>query len=309
MRPFRFGLQTAGAPDAKTWRERARKAEELGYSSFYVPDHLDDQWAPFVALAVAAEATEHLKVGTLVLGNDYRHPVVAAKEIATLDLASEGRAIFGIGAGWMRADYETSGIAYDEPALRVERLEESVAICQQLLREGSATFEGAHYEVRDAQGLPRPATQPGPPLLIGGGGKRVLTLAARQADIVGVNPSLRSGAADAATARSAVAERYDQRVAWIREAAGDRFDELDLQLLTFVVDVGGDRAEMARNIGPAMGLTEEQAYDVPLALVGSVDEICELLQERRERWGLNYWVVHDPELESFAPVVERLAGT
>ncbi len=309
MRPFRFALQTSTAPDAATWRERARKAEDLGYSAMYIPDHLDDQWGPLVALTVAAEATSTLKVGPLVLGNDYRHPVVNAKEIATLDLISDGRVEFGIGAGWMRTDYEQSGIDYDEPAERVERLEEAVEIYTQMLRDGSATFSGRHYQVDGAPCHPTPAGDNGPALLIGGGGKRVLTLAAQRADIVGVNPNLRSGDTGKETAQSAVAEKYDQRLAWIKEAAGDRFGDLDLQLLTFVVAIGGDRREVAEAMGPAMGITAEQAYDVPLALVGSVEEICEQLHERRERFGHNYIVVHDPEFEPFAEVIARLDGT
>jgi probable F420-dependent oxidoreductase len=309
MRPFRFALQTSTAPDAATWRERARKAEDLGYSAMYVPDHFDDQWGPLVALTVAAEATTRLKVGPLVLGNDYRHPVVAAKEISTLDLVSEGRVEFGIGAGWMRTDYEAAGMPYDEPAERVDRLEEAVAIYKQLLRDGTASLEGEHYRVTEAACHPRPASRSGPSLLIGGGGRRVLSLAAREADIVGVNPNLRSGATDQQVARSAVAAKYDRRLEWIREAAGDRFDDLDLQLLTFLVAIGGDRHEVAEAMGPPMGISPEEALEVPLALVGSVDEICEQLHERRERWGLNYWVVHDPELEAFGEVVARLGGT
>lgn len=308
MRPFRFGLQTSNAPDVKAWRDKARKAEDLGYAALYMPDHFTDQWGPLVGLTVAAEATSTLQIGALVLDNDYRHPVVLAKEVATLDLVSEGRLIFGLGAGWKRTDYEQSGIPYDEPAVRVDRFEEAVAIYKQLLRDGAATLEGEHYSIDGAVCEPRP-TAGGPVLLIGGGGKRVLSHAAREADIVGVNPNLRSGATDQATARSAVADMVDKRIGWIEEAAGDRFDELDLQMLTFIVAIGGDRDEMAKAMGPAMGLTEEQAREAPLALVGSVDEICEQLQERRERWGLNDWVVHDPEVDAFAEIVARLAGT
>ena len=308
MRPFRFGLQTSNAPDAKAWRERARKVEDLGFAALYIPDHFTDQWGPLVALTVAAEATSTLQVGALVFDNDYRHPVVLAKEIATLDLVSEGRVIFGLGAGWMRSDYEESGIPYDEPAVRVDRFEEAVDVYTQLLREGTATFEGTHYSIKGAAGQPRP-TGTGPKLLIGGGGKRVLSHAARHADIVGVNPNLKSGATDQATAQSAVADMVDRRIGWIKEAAGPRFDQLDLQMLTFIVQVGGDRKEMAELMGPAMGISPEQAHDAPLALVGSVGEICDQLVERRERWGLNDWVIHDPELDAFAEIVGRLAGT
>jgi len=305
VKPFRFGLQTSAAPDGPAWRERARRTEGLGYSTLYVPDHFGDQWGPLVALTVAAEATTTLRVGALVFDNDYRHPVVLAKEVATLDLVSEGRVEFGIGAGWLRTDYDESGIAYDDPAIRIDRLAEALDVYDQLWT-GSATFAGAHYRVAGATAEP---TRRRPPLVIGGGGKRILTLAAQRADIVGVNPSLRSGAVDGATAQSAVAELYDRRIAWIRDAAGERFDDLELQVLTFIVAVDGDRDDVARGMAPGLGITEEQARDVPIALVGSVDEICDQLVERRERWGLSYWVVHDPEMEAFAPVVARLAGT
>ena len=308
MKPFRFGLQTGSAPDPAAWRERARQAEVLGYSTLYVPDHFADQWGPLVALTVAAEATTTLNVGALVFDNDYRHPVVLAKEIATLDLVSGGRVEFGLGAGWLRTDYDQAGLPYDEPAVRIDRLEEAIEIYSQLWR-GSAKFTGEHYQVADAVGYPTPASTGGPKLVIGGGGRRVLSLAARHADIVGVNPSLRSGAVDAATAKSAVAELYDERIGWVREAAGGRFDDLELQALTFIVAIGGDRDEIARGIAPGFGITEEQARDVPIALVGSVEEICDQLVERRERWGLSYWVVHDAEMETFGTVIDRLAGT
>lgn len=308
MRPFRFGVQTDTAPDAATWRERARRCEALGYSTLYMPDHFGEQWGPLVALTVAAEATTTLNVGGLVFDNDYRHPVVLAKEIATLDLVTGGRVELGLGAGWMTTDYEQSGIPLDEPRVRIDRLEESLEVYRQLFA-GGATFAGDHYRVTGATGSPVPATPGGPKLVVGGGGKRVLSLAARHADVVGVNPSLRSGAVDAATARSAVAEKYDQRIEWIRAAAGDRLGDIELQALTFVVAVDGDRDEVARMLAPGLGITEDDARDVPIALVGSVEEICDQLVERRERWGLSYWVVHDPEMEVFAPVVERLAGT
>jgi probable F420-dependent oxidoreductase len=308
MKPFRFAVQTSQAPDAAAWRDRARQIEALGYSTLYVPDHFTDQWGPIVALTVAAEATTTLNVGALVFDNDYRHPVVLAKEVATLALMSGGRVEFGLGAGWMRTDYEQSGIPYDEPPVRIDRLEEALQVYGQLW-EGKASYAGDHYKVTGATAGPAPLATGRPKLVIGGGGKRVLSLAARHADIVGVNPSLRSGAVDAATAQSAVAELYEQRIGWIRDAAGDRFDDLELQVLTFIVAVGGDRDEVAKAIAPGFGVSEEQARDVPIALVGSVEEICDQLVERREKLGLSYWVVHDPEMEAFAAVVDRLAGT
>lgn len=308
VKPFRFAVQTSAATDVGAWRDRARQIEALGYSTLYMPDHFTEQWGPLVGLTVAAEATTTLNVGALVFDNDYRHPVVLAKEIATLGLVSGGRVELGLGAGWLRTDYEESGIPYDDPSVRVDRLEEALAVYDRLW-DGPATFAGEHYRVTGATAQPAPLPTGRPTLVIGGGGRRVLTLAARHADVVGVNPSLRSGAVDAATARSAVAERYEQRIGWIRDAAGDRFDDLELQCLTFVVAVDGDRDEVARMMAPGLGITEEQARDVPIALVGSVEQICDQLVERRETLGLSYWVVHEHEMEAFAAVVDRLAGT
>jgi len=307
MAPFRFGLQTSVAPDMRTWRERARQAEDLGYSCLYIPDHFKDQFGPLVALTVAAEATTTLRVGALVFDNDFRHPVVLAKEIATLALAAEDRVEFGIGAGWRRTDYQQSGIPYDEPAVRVDRMEEALAIYKALWADGKASFAGKHYTVQDAECSPRPAYMPR--VLIGGGGKRVLSVAAREADIVGVNPSLKAGYVGPEVIATTSAEHFDQRISWVREAAGDRFDSLELQVLTFVVMIGVDRKETAEKVAPLFGVSPERALEIPIAMVGTVDDICESLIGRRERWGFNYIVVHEAELEAFAPVVARLAGT
>ena len=164
MAAFRFALQAASAASPAAWRDLARKAEDLGYSTLYVPDHLDDQWAPMIAVTVAAEATTTLRVGTLVLDNDFRHPVLVAKEAATLDIVTGGRFEFGLGAGWMKTDYEQSGIPMDEPAVRVARLAESLAIMRAMWRDGSATYKGEHYQVTEAAGTPVPVTPGGPPL-------------------------------------------------------------------------------------------------------------------------------------------------
>ncbi|MHB1486757.1 MAG: TIGR03621 family F420-dependent LLM class oxidoreductase [Acidimicrobiales bacterium] len=309
MRPFRFALQGSSAGTGSAWRQLARQVESLGYSTLYIPDHFGDQWGPIVAMTVAAEATTTLNVGSLVFDNDYRHPVVLAKEIATLDLASEGRVEFGLGAGWMRADYDEAGLAYDSAGTRIERMVEGLAIMKDLWAEGSSTRSGRHYTVNAAQGLPRPHSVPYPKLIIGGGSPKVLSIAAQQADIVGINPNLAAGHVGKETAASALAERFDQRVEWVKKAAGDRFEDLDLQILTFVVQVVPNRDEVIASVAPFFGVDAEQAADVPIALVGTVDEICEILIERRVRFGFNYVVVHEAELEAFAPVVARLAGT
>lgn len=308
-KPFRFGVQTSFAPDGKTWRERARKAEDLGYATLYCADHFDEQFGPLVALTAAAEATTTLKVGALVFDNDYRHPLVLAKELATLDLFSEGRLEVGLGAGWMRSDYDQSGIAYDTPGTRIDRFEEGLAIMKGLWSQPRFSFEGKHYRVTDAQCLPRPYSQPHPPIVVGGGGKRVLSIAAREADIIGVNPNLKAGYVGPEVAQTALAEPYRERIQWIKEAAGDRFDDLELQLLTFLVQVGVDPDETAANIAPLFGIEPAQALEIPIALVGSVDTIVETLQRRREQYGFSYVVVHEPEMEAFGEVVARLAGT
>lgn len=309
MQPFRFAIQLEGALSGRAWRDLARKIESLGYATLYVPDHLGDQWGPIVALTAAAEATATLKVGALVYDNDYRHPVLLAKEMATLDLLSEGRLEVGLGAGWMKADYDQSGIAYDEPAVRVARFEEGVQIIQALWAEGTCTFSGEHYAVDGALGLPRPFRQPRPTLLLGGGGKRVLSFAARHADIVGVNANLRAGYVGPEVAASVTAERFDERVRWVRAAAGDRFAGLELQILTFVAAITDDRRGMAEAVAPGFGISPEAALEVPMVVVGTVDQVCETLRERRERYGLSYYVFHVHDIEPFAPVVERLTGT
>ncbi len=309
MRLFRFGVQLSKAHDPEEWRAIARKVEDLGYSSLHVPDHLDSQWGPVVSATVAAEATEQLNVGLLVLDNDFRHPVVLAKELATLDLFSEGRLEVGLGAGWMKSDYSTSGIALDPASTRVARLAESIAIMKDLWRHGYCDYLGDHYEVRAATGFPEPHRKPYPLLAVGGGSPRVLALAAREADIVGINARLAEGVIGPEVVASARSDKFDQRVMWVKEAAGDRFDQLEIQCLTFFVNVGPGGGELLEKMAPAFGLSPEQAAEAPPVLVGTVDDVCETLQARRARYGFNYFVVHESELDSFAPVVARLTGT
>src|SRR5688500_8697486 len=187
-RPFRFGVQLSSAPSGAEWATLARRAEDLGYSSLFLPDHFGAQLAPVPAMQAAADATTSLKVGCLVFDNDYKHPVVLAKEVATIDVLSGGRVELGIGAGWMNSDYEQSGIQHDRAGVRIDRMEEGIAVMKGLFGEGPCSYEGAHYRVTAMDGLPKPVQRPHPPLLIGGGGKRVLSIAGREADIVGINP-------------------------------------------------------------------------------------------------------------------------
>ncbi len=307
--PFRFGIQAGGPADARGWAELARKAEDLGVSTFTMADHLDDQLGPIAGLMAAAAATTTLRVGALVFCNDYRHPVVLAKEAATIDVLSGGRLELGIGAGWMTSDYEQSGIALDPAGTRIDRLEEALAVIGGLFADGPVTHHGRHYQVTDLEGTPKPVQQPGPPILIGGGGKRVLSLAARRADIVGINVNLAGGVIDASVGPDATLEATDEKIAWVREAAGGRFDQIELQVRVHLATITDDRDGLAAAMGPALGLSPEAALASPHALAGTVDQVVEQLQERRDRWGISYIGLSADSLDEMAPVIERLAGT
>jgi probable F420-dependent oxidoreductase len=309
MQPFRFAIQMSKTDSGASWRSEARKIEDLGYSTLFIPDHFEDQFGPLVALTVAAEATTTLRVGSLVFDNDYRHPLVLAKEIATLDLMSEGRMEFGLGAGWMSVDYEQSGIPEDRPGVRISRMAEGLAVMKSLWADETTDFKGEYYQLQGAKGTPTPHRRPHPLILIGGGGKRVLGIAAREADIVGVNPSLASGHIGREVLATTTAEYYHQRVEWIREAAGERFDQIELQVLTFVVQVVPNRREAVEQLAGMMSLTPEEVEGSPLTMIGTTDEIIESLRQRREAFGFSYIVVHEAEMEAFAPVVATLAGT
>jgi probable F420-dependent oxidoreductase len=309
-RKFRFGVQTSGAGSGREWRERARKVEDLGYSCLYMPDHfLDTVHAPMVGIAMAAEATESLRVGTLVLGNDYKHPAVVAKEFATLDVLSGGRVEAGIGAGWQRTDYDALGFPYDRPGTRIERLEEALTIMKGAWGDGPFSLAGKHYTITDYDGIPKPAQQPRPPILVGGGGPKLLRLAGREADIVGINPNLRKGEVSADAVQDTVASMTKQKIEWVREGAGSRFDDLELQIRYFVAAITDDRRGVAEAVAGRFGLDADTALESGVALVGTADECCDLLVQRREEWGVSYVILGDDQYESFAPVVERLAGT
>jgi probable F420-dependent oxidoreductase len=309
-RPFRFTVQASSPPDgtAMSWPALARRCEDLGYDVLTVADHFDDQLAPMPAVMAAASATTTLRVGTMVLSNDYRHPVVLAKEAATIDLLSGGRLELGIGAGWMRTDYEQAGIPFASAGARIDRLAESVVILKQLLRGEACTFAGAHYAVDGLVGTPAPVQRPHPPILIGGGGRRLLTLAAREADIVGLSTVMASGSIDAATVATGTAAATDERVEWVRAAAGPRWQHLELQARIHFALITDDRESIAVSLASGFGLTVEQALATPHALCGSVEQVVDALLERRERWGISVIGLGVDAMDTFAPVVERLAG-
>ena len=309
--PFRFGVQISSAPDGDTWRTLARRAEELGYDTLSAADHLDDQFAPIPALVAAADATSTIRLGLMVLCHDYRHPVVAAKEVATLDVLSDGRLDVGLGAGWQTTDYEQSGIALDPPGVRVRRTEEHLDVLEALWAEGPATVHGEWYRVTDLDGRPKPVQAPRPPILMGGGGRKMLSLAARRADIVALNIKLDHGVIDETAGPTATAEATDEKLRWIRDAAGDRFGSLIIQTrihLAMVTSAAAEKDEVAQWASPAVGLTPAQGYETPHALVGTVDQIVDDCERRRDRWGISYITLSADVMEAFAPVVERLRG-
>jgi probable F420-dependent oxidoreductase len=310
-RPFRFGIICPKMGSGKELTELARKAEDLGYSTLYVPDHFvdDHDLAPPVALAHVAAVTERLRIGPLVLGNDYKHPVVLAREMATLDVLSDGRLDLGIGAGWMRADYEKAGMQLDSPGVRIARLAESITILKGLLGDGPFSFEGKYYRVTELDGQPKPVQRTCPPFLIGGGAPKILALAAREARIVGINANLRSGDGHSQdAAHSLVPAATDQKLTWLRDAAGDHFDDLEIQCLVGFVHVTDDARSIAEAVAKGFGVSTDEALLSPATLVGSHDAMSEMLERRRERWQMSFTVVPHDVVESFAPVVARLNG-
>jgi probable F420-dependent oxidoreductase len=308
-RRFRFAAQISNAASAKEWLEVARRVEGAGYSTLTMADHFGPQLAPVPALGAAAAATTTLRLGTLVFDNDYRHPLVLAKELATLDLLSEGRLEIGLGAGWMRTDYEQSGIPYDPPAVRVDRFVEGVHVIKGLLAGGSFSFDGEHYSITEHESSPAPAQRPHPPIVIGGGGPRLLRIAAREADIVSVNPDLRAGLGGAETAPNITPASTDEKLTWVREAAGDRFDDLELNALVGFAMLTDDAKSIAEAMAPNFGISAEEALHVPLCLIGTTDWIVDELRWRRDRWGFSYIGFDNSSWEAMIPVVERLAGT
>lgn len=308
-RPFRFGVQEHRAPNAKAWREKARLVESLGYSTLYIPDHFGDQLAPIAALMSAADATTKLRVGSLVYDNDYRHPVVLAKEAATLDLLSEGRLDFGLGAGWLASDYEQTGIPLDPPGIRIDRMAEALTIIKRFFAGGSVSFTGKHYTVKEVEAKPSPVQNPHPPIVLGGGGRRMLGLAAREADIVSINFNLSEGRINRDLVRTGLAEATDEKVGWIKEAAGDRLSKIELSVTIFVVNVTDDRDAVAAAMASGLGSEPREVLEMPHFLIGTVEQIIEALKARRERYGISQVIVPDDAAESLAPVVERLTGT
>lgn len=309
-RRFRFGVQLNQAFDGCTWTESVRELETLGYSTLFVPDHVDSGMGPLTAMAAAVTATTTLKVAPLVLDCDFRHPAIVARELATIDLLSEGRIEVGLGAGWKAVDYSQTGIPMDRPGVRVDRMIEHAHVMKALFAGEPVDFTGEHYDITGLVGSPAAHTPGGPPFIIGGGAPRVLRFAGQFADIVGVNPSIHSGEIDGDAARDAQADRIDQKVGWVREGAGDRFDDLELNAWVAAANYTDDPVGFAEQIAPLFGAEDGPALlSSPMTLVGNVDSLTEELNRRRDRWGYSYIVVPGDEARAFAPLVAALTGT
>ena len=311
LREIRFGISTGGATSRAEWQERARRVEALGYDILLTADHLvDDAFPPLLPLVSAADVTERLRVGTYVVNNDFRHPVLLAREAAALGMLTDGRFLLGLGAGHMKSEYDEAGIPFDGGAVRVDRLEESVAIVRGLLDGDEVTHAGEHYTVTGHTGWP---TAPRVPLLIGGNGRRVLALGARAADAVGFVGFSHDRDATEVRLSHFTADGLDEQVAWVRENAGDRFDDLELTALVQIALVTDDRRAAATAVAERLGqLTVEQILDSPYLFLGTAPQIAEQVRAARERWGITTWVSFaerprsDQTLETLVPVIEAL---
>ena len=302
------------AVDGPTIAQRARWAESIGATHICVHDHLEDQHAPIPLLTAVAMASDRLGLVPLVFNNDLRHPAVLAQELASLDIVSRGRVVVGIGAGWNEPEYRAIGITYDRPAVRIERMTEAIAILRGLFADGPFSFAGTHYTISAMDGGPKPVQRPHPPFLVGGTRERVLRLATREGDIVGLDLR-QSGEAilDAFEART------DVRVGWIRDEAGERFERLDINVLRLLGPITITPEPLKVAAAVASRLTDRTGFDItaqdvlesPFSLIGSVPDLVDKCRRMRQRWGINSFLVgwfDEPELRDFAPVIEQLAG-
>jgi probable F420-dependent oxidoreductase len=308
-RPFAFGIHVPGASDRASWLALGPRAEALGYTTVSISDHLRDQFAPFAALGALAAVTKHIGLSMRVLANDFRHPVILAKEAATLDVISNGRLVLGLGAGWNRAEFEAAGIPFDSAATRIERLGEAVTIIRSLLRGECVSFSGRHYRIEGLTGFPRPVQQPSPPILLGGGGRKMLTLASRSADIVSVmTANSNRSAGDGGLGRDATLERARVKVAWMAEAAGERLASITLNVHVPVVAVTDHAMAVAERDAPAHDLTPSEFLESPHVFIGTIPELGHKIESLRAELGFSSFTVNQQAMEDLAPLLERLAG-
>jgi probable F420-dependent oxidoreductase len=322
IRPFRFSVQAFEAESGRQWTDLARRAEGLGYSTLFTTDHyfgpgdISDasghrpvDVAPLTAMTAAAMATTQLRVGCRVFCADYHNPVILAKEVATLDMLSEGRVEVGLGAGWVAAEYEGLGIPMERPGLRIERLAETVEVLRAHWAGEPLDIKRTFVRASGFAGRPRPVQQPHPPVLIGGGAPRVLRLAGQLADIVSINFNNAAGQLGAGSVASSTRDATVEKIGWIREGAGGRFGDLELEIAAYFIAISDDPADAVAAMARRFGVRPDVLAEHPHALIGPVSEICDKLEQRRSELGVSYINVAQRSMEAFAPVVARLAGT
>ena len=292
-RPFRFGVVTAYAQSHTAWITTARRVEELGYATLLMPDRLSiGSLAPLTALAVAAQATTSLRIGSYVFCNEYRHPVLLAREAATLDLLSGGRFELGLGAGVGPSEFQRIGIPFANAGTRVGHLEETLQVMKQLFTEETVNFSGKYYTITELKGNIRPVQQPHLPLLVAGAGERMLKLAAREANIIAIGSKITAQGADPTDAT------MEQKIAWIKEAAGERFADLELSQTIYDMMITDSDTDLSTQAG---------GPPIPKRPMSTGQAVAYLL-EQRDRYGFSYLQVYEGQMENFAPVVARLAG-
>ena len=307
MRKIRFATQSGGAPSAEEWLARAKRLEAMGYDTLAMPDHMvGGAWAAMPALAALATGTTKLRFGTLVIDNDFRNPVVFAREVAVLDVISGGRFELGLGAGWFDRDYQGTGIAFDRGRVRVARLAEAVTLMKRLFTEEQVEFSGKFYSVTKAECRPKVVQQPHPPLMIAGGGGEILALAGREADIVAIVPPGITGSGN--LAKDAVTlETMKAQAQVVRDAAGARADAIEYSMfLDCVLTDDRDKkiAEMAEVAKVDADLIRGSAYRG----IGTTDAIIEHIRMVRAEVGVTYFCLRGPDVEKLGPVIEALAG-
>ncbi len=324
-KPFRFSLQSFNTDSPKNWRNLIAKTEDLGYSTFFLADHflsegpaLDTTGHPpqmlaaTPAIAMALEQTTTLRVGCRVFCNDYRHAITLIKEAATMDYLSGGRYEFGLGAGWIKAEYEAVGMSFDEFPERFARFAETVEAYKAFMSGELIELNGESLQWSGFKGIPSTPQQPHPPIMIGGGSKKILTYAGEQADIVSLNFNNRAGTIGLDGMNSGMAEQTAKKVNWIKYGAGDRFKDIELEIGAYTTIVTDHAAPTAAAIGEQLGMSAEDVLQHPHCLIGSIDYICDELIRRREQYGISYVAVLDDGtnnmVDEFAPVVARLAG-
>ena len=315
LHPFRFGVCAEGVRSREALLDTARRAEDGGFATFLIRDHFiaepfGHQLAPLTALATVAAVTRTLRIGSLVFANDYRHPVVLAKEVATLDVLSEGRFEVGLGAGFSRAEYEQAGIAFDPPHVRVERLEEALHVVRGVFADAPFTFAGKYYSVSSLNSFPKPLQRPHPPILVGAASSRMLSLAARHADIIGLQTVSTTRGVVAQDPKDRSASAVSEKIEQVRQAASERFEEIELSTVASVI-MTDNRQEAAERFARDRGwddIAADEVLEMPSVFIGTVDHIVDEMQDRRERYGISYYVFFDHLMDSVAPLVTRLAG-